>query len=317
VTRPTAHDLAEARNRSVADVIARDLRILFVGINPGLWSGATGFHFARPGNRFWRAIHEAGLTPTLLSPADQHELLGYGLGVTNLVARTTASAAELTSDELRGGAQNLTRKIALYGPAKVAFLGVSTYRTAFGRPKALVGRQEERIGNAEVWVLPNPSGLNAHYQLPDLARAYGALVSVPARMNFLTLACRDVERMATFFRALGWPEAPSSEPVHRVFQLTNGVVLALYGAHHYERDYGPLTDGFRGFTLGINLASRAQVLAIHETLKAVDGVTALDDPADSPHGFTGFSFRDPEGNIWDVAWKQGSTVDEAGALTWA
>lgn len=139
---------------------------------------------------------------------------------------------------------------------------------------------------------------------------------VPPRVNFLTLACLDVERMATFFRALGWPEAPSSEPVHRVFQLENGVVLALYGAEHYERDYGSRVEGFRGFTLGLNLASRQELLAAHATLELIDGVQDLDEPVDSPHGFSGFSFRDPEGNVWDVAWKEGSHVDERGGLTW-
>ena len=142
-------------------------------------------------------------------------------------------------------------------------------------------------------------------------------MTLPPQLNFLTLACRDVQRMAEFVRALGWPEAPSSEPVHRVFQLSNGVVLALYGADHYERDHGERTDGFRGFTLGVNLASRDEVLAAHAALQRVDGVRDLDDhPFDSPHGFTGFSFHDPEGNIWDVAWKDGSHVDERGALTW-
>jgi len=135
-------------------------------------------------------------------------------------------------------------------------------------------------------------------------------------MNFLTLACRDVERMADFLRALGWREAPSSEPVHRVFQLSNGVVLALYGAHHYERDYGALGDGFRGFTLGINLASRDEVVAVHDALTAMAGMHDIDDVFDSPHGFSGFSFRDPEGNIWDVAWKDGSDVADDGSLTW-
>jgi len=135
-------------------------------------------------------------------------------------------------------------------------------------------------------------------------------------MNFLTLACQDVERMADFFRALGWPEAPSSEPVHRVFQLSNGVVLALYGAHNYERDYGQRAEGFRGFTLGINLGSREEVVAVHDILKEIAGVTSLDDVMDSPHGFSGFSFRDPEGNIWDVAWAEGTTVVADGSLTW-
>jgi uncharacterized protein len=142
------------------------------------------------------------------------------------------------------------------------------------------------------------------------------MARVPARMNFLTLACRDVERMAEFFRALGWPEAQSSEAGHRVFQLSNGVVLALYGAHHYEEGYGPRADGFRGFTLGINLGSREEVVEVHERLGDVDGVVGLEDVFDSPHGFSGFTFRDPEGNLWDVAWKQGSEVGEDGSLTW-
>jgi double-stranded uracil-DNA glycosylase len=175
IRRPTPEDLRTAAGRTIPDVIGPGLQTLFVGINPGLWSGATGFHFARPGNRFWRAIHEAGLTPTLLSPADQHELLRHGLGVTNLVARTTAAAAELMTDELRAGAELLTRKIARYRPAKVAFLGVSSYRIAFDAPGAKVGRQPITIAGSEVWVLPNPSGLNAHYQLPALATAYAAL----------------------------------------------------------------------------------------------------------------------------------------------
>ena len=175
--RPSPTDLAAARDRTLEDVIAPDLRILFVGINPGLWSGATGFHFARPGNRFWRAIHDAGLTPRLLSPADQRELLDYGIGIVNMVARTTATAAELSDDEIRAGGRMLVDKIVRFRPRKVAFLGVSTYRIAFDRPKASVGRQDERIGGSETWVLPNPSGLNAHYQLPQLAAAYRQLLT--------------------------------------------------------------------------------------------------------------------------------------------
>jgi len=146
-----------------------------VGINPGLWSGATGHHFARPGNRFWRAIYEAGLTPSLLSPDEQQDLLRYGLGVTNLVNRTTATAAQLAPDELRAGAASLVAKVVRHRPANVAFLGVSAYRVAFDHPKALVGLQLEKIAESDVWVLPNPSGLNAHYQLPDLVRVYGQL----------------------------------------------------------------------------------------------------------------------------------------------
>jgi uncharacterized protein len=141
-------------------------------------------------------------------------------------------------------------------------------------------------------------------------------VPVPARMNFLTLACRDVERMAEFFRALGWPEAPSSDADHRVFQLENGVVLALYGAHHYEPAYGPVAPGFHAFTLGINVASREEVVAVHAALAAIPAIGELEDVADSPHGFSGFSFQDPEGNIWDVAWKAGSDVAADGNLTW-
>lgn len=179
--RPTKADLADARNRTIEDVIAPDLDVLFVGINPGLWTGATGFHFARPGNRFWRAIYEAGLTPTLLSPDQQRELLGHGLGVVNLVNRTTARADELTADELRAGGQALVAKIERFRPRRVAFLGVSTYRVAFGEPDVSVGRLEKRIGQSEIWVLPNPSGLNAHYQLPDLARAYAALAQAERR----------------------------------------------------------------------------------------------------------------------------------------
>lgn len=146
-----------------------------MGINPGIWSGALGFHFARPGNRFWKALHLAGLTPTLLTPDHQRELLTHGIGVTNLVNRTTAVASELTDKELRSGAQALVAKVAQFKPKKVAFLGLSAYRVAFGMPKASVGRQELSIGDSEVWVMPNPSGLNAHYQLPQLARAYAAL----------------------------------------------------------------------------------------------------------------------------------------------
>ena len=139
---------------------------------------------------------------------------------------------------------------------------------------------------------------------------------VPPRMNFLTLACRDVQRMAEFLRSLGWPEAPSSEDGHRVFQLANGLAIALYGAHHYEKDYGAVADAFRAFTLGVNLASRDEVVGVHERLVGLEGVNGLDDVFDSPHGFSGFSFRDPEGNVWEVAWKEGSEVADDGSLTW-
>jgi uncharacterized glyoxalase superfamily protein PhnB len=137
------------------------------------------------------------------------------------------------------------------------------------------------------------------------------------QLNFLTLACADVERMAEFLRALGWFESPESEPAHRLFQGTNGIVVALYGAHNYEPHFGPRTDGFRGFSLGLNLATPEEVDSVYETLQGVQGAELLEEPFDSPRGFRGFSFRDPEGNIWDVAWKRGSTVTPAGDLTWA
>ena len=173
--KPTGDELAAAYGGTITDVIAPGLRALFVGINPSLYSAAVGQHFARPGNRFWPALHAAGLTPRLLSPDEEGELLACGLGVTNLVARGTATAAELSDDELVAGGAALRAKVRRYRPAAVAFLGISTYRTAFGARAAAVGEQPDRLEGARVWVLPNPSGLNAHYQLPDLARLYAEL----------------------------------------------------------------------------------------------------------------------------------------------
>lgn len=141
-------------------------------------------------------------------------------------------------------------------------------------------------------------------------------MSLPPQPNFITLACRDVERMAELLRAFGWPESPESEAAHRLFQGSNGVVVALYGARNYEPHFGSVPDGFRGFTLGINLGTPEEVDTAHASLQAVDGVELLEEPFDSPHGFRGFSFRDPEGNIWDVAWKRGSRVAADGSLTW-
>jgi TDG/mug DNA glycosylase family protein len=170
--RPTAEELLAAAGRSIPDVIASGLRVLFVGINPGLYSGATGRHFARPGNRFWPTIHRAGFTPRQLAPDEPDALLELGLGITNIVNRTTATAAELSRDELSAGGAHLRETAAQYRPEVVAVLGVTAYRTAFERPNATVGRQDERIGDAELWVLPNPSGLNAHYQLPERVRLF-------------------------------------------------------------------------------------------------------------------------------------------------
>jgi uncharacterized glyoxalase superfamily protein PhnB len=137
------------------------------------------------------------------------------------------------------------------------------------------------------------------------------------QLNFVTLACDDVERMADFLRALGWHEDAESEPAHRLFQGTNGIVVALYAAKNYEREFGRRADGFRGFTLGLNLASAEDVDRVYELLRGIDGAELLEEPFDSPHGFRGFSLRDPEGNIWDVAWKRGSTVTPDGDLTWS
>ena len=167
--------MAAAFGSTIPDVIAPDLRVLFCGINPGLYSGATGHHFARPGNRFWKALAGAGLTDRILAPDEQAELLAAGIGITNLVARTTASAAELSAEELQAGARALAAKAARWRPAWVAFVGLGAYRTAFGRPRAAVGPQPETVGPARVWLLPNPSGLQAHYQLPELVAAFRAL----------------------------------------------------------------------------------------------------------------------------------------------
>jgi TDG/mug DNA glycosylase family protein len=172
---PTKADLEAATGRTIPDLIADDLDILFVGINPGLWSGATGFHFARPGNRFWRAIATAGLVNRVLDPSEQEELLRDGIGITNLVARTTATAAELTTEELRAGGRALVARVERHRPNRVAFLGISTYRVAFDAPKATIGPQPDLLAGARAWVLPNPSGLNASWTLPKLAEAYAAL----------------------------------------------------------------------------------------------------------------------------------------------
>jgi TDG/mug DNA glycosylase family protein len=173
--RPSPTDLAAAAGRTIPDVIAPDLAVLFCGINPGLWSAATGHHFARPGNRFWPALHRGGFTPRRLRPDEQEQLLEYGLGITNLVERGSARADELTRDELAAGGAVLEAKMREYRPRQLAVLGVGAYRTAFGDRTAKVGPQPERIGGTPVWVLPNPSGLNAHYDLERLAAEFAAL----------------------------------------------------------------------------------------------------------------------------------------------
>lgn len=179
--RPTRAELLAAAGCTLSDLVVPGLRVLFCGINPGLYSGATGHHFARPGNRFWPALHAAGFTDRLLSPAEEHLLLRRGYGITNLVERATAAADELTREELVAGGRRLERLTRRYAPAWVAVLGVGAYRSAFGRAAAIVGRQRERLVGAGLWILPNPSGLNAHYQLPDLVREFAALHTVAHR----------------------------------------------------------------------------------------------------------------------------------------
>jgi TDG/mug DNA glycosylase family protein len=173
-----AEDAAPA-GKPVPDVVAAGLDVLFCGINPSLASAARGHHFARPGNRFWPAIHRAGLTPRLLTPDEDGQLPAYGLGVTNVVSRPTRTAAELDADELRAGARELTALVERWRPRVLAVLGITAWRVAFDRPRAILGRQPERIGGADTWAVPNPSGLNAHHQLPDLARMYAQLRTQP------------------------------------------------------------------------------------------------------------------------------------------
>jgi TDG/mug DNA glycosylase family protein len=158
--------------KPLPDIIAPDLAVLFCGINPSLVSAERGHHFARPGNRFWPALHRAGLTPRRLAPAEDAELLRYGLGVTNLVDRPTRAAAELTRDELRAGAASLAELVLANRPQVLAVLGITAWRSAWERPRARLGLQPERLGATAIWVLPNPSGLNAHHRLEDLADAY-------------------------------------------------------------------------------------------------------------------------------------------------
>jgi TDG/mug DNA glycosylase family protein len=176
--RPTKAEVRAAAGRTVPDVIAPGLHVLFCGINPGLYSGAVGHHFARPGNRFWRVLHAADFTERVLAPWEEQELLKLGCGITNLVARATAGAAELTAAELVTGAGLLEKKVRRYEPRWIAVVGIGAYRTAFGRPRAKVGAQAESLAQSQLWVLPNPSGLNANHQLPELAEAFAELRDV-------------------------------------------------------------------------------------------------------------------------------------------
>jgi TDG/mug DNA glycosylase family protein len=173
--KPTREQLAAADGTTIRDIIGPGLDVLFVGINPGLYSAAISHHFGRPGNRFWPALFASGFTPRLLTPFEEEELLPLKLGITNMVDRASARADELTAEELVAGGKVLTRKVKRHKPRFVALLGVTSYRTAFGRKDVNVGRLANPIGEAVAWLLPNPSGLNAHYQADDLARVFGEL----------------------------------------------------------------------------------------------------------------------------------------------
>jgi TDG/mug DNA glycosylase family protein len=173
--RPSRSDLEAAYDAVIPDLVGRGVQVLLVGINPSLYSGWSGRHFARPGNRLWRTLHEAGFTDRVVHPRETDAILAAGLGITNLVARATARANELTAEEMRAGVEPLGRLVRRLATPYVAFLGVTAYRVAFDRPRAVVGRQDEEFEGAVVWVLPNPSGLNAHYQQPALSAAYAEL----------------------------------------------------------------------------------------------------------------------------------------------
>ena len=174
--KPTKEQIEAAEGKTVPDIIAPGLDVLFCGINPGLYSGATGHHFARPGNRFWPALLASGFTRDLLHPSQEKLLLKEGVGITNFVERASRAAAELTNEELREGGARLKAKVLHFKPSVLAVLGITAYRTAFGKPKATMGFQDEKIGNTVVWVLPNPSGLNAHFTPSQLAKEFQKLL---------------------------------------------------------------------------------------------------------------------------------------------
>ncbi|GAA3387152.1 G/U mismatch-specific DNA glycosylase [Cryptosporangium minutisporangium] len=181
--RPTKADLQASYDLAIPDTVGPGLRVLFCGINPSLWSGWSGHHFARPGNRFWPALHRSGFTPRQLDPSESDALLALGLGNTNLVNRATARADELTPDELLAGGERLVRTVRQWRPEWLAVVGVTAYRAAFGRKDARIGPQPEDplFAPTQVWVLPNPSGLNAHYDLPALAAEFRRLKDAAER----------------------------------------------------------------------------------------------------------------------------------------
>jgi double-stranded uracil-DNA glycosylase len=173
--RPTRSEILAAAGKTVPDVIAPGLAVIFCGINPGLYTAAVGHHFARPGNRFWPALHAAGFTDRLLAPHEERLLLDLGYGITNVVPRATAGADELSDEELRAGGRRLAARVRRWAPRVLAVLGIGAYRSAFGEPRAALGLQGGLLGATRIWVLPNPSGLNAHYRAEDLARLFRAL----------------------------------------------------------------------------------------------------------------------------------------------
>lgn len=180
---PTALQLAASEGKSVPDIIAPDLKVLFCGVNPGLWSAAVSHHFARPGNRFWKALHLSGFTDDLVSPDNERDLLRYRLGITNLVDRATRSADELNREDLREGARRLRSKVQRWKPRCVAVLGLGAYRSAFSDPQAQIGVQPSMLGRSSVWLLPNPSGAQARYQIGDLVEELGNLRSFIGAMR--------------------------------------------------------------------------------------------------------------------------------------
>lgn len=167
--RPTKAELLAAASKTVKDVIAPGLKVLFCGINPGLYTAAIGHHYGRPGNRFWPSLHAGGFTPRLLDPSEELELLPLGYGLTNVVPRASAGENDLSADEIVAGGKKLRAKVKKFKPRVLAVCGLGAYRIAFDRPKAVVGPQDEFIGETKLWMLPNPSGLNAHYQVSNLA----------------------------------------------------------------------------------------------------------------------------------------------------
>ena len=175
INRPTKEEIVASVDKTVPDVIAPNLKVLFCGINPGLYTAAIGHHFGRPGNRFWKAMFEAGFTDHLFDPSEEQKLLEKGYGITNIVSRSTLAAADLSNSELITGGENLKEKVLVYKPKFLAVLGIQAYRTVFHQSRATLGKQDETIGDTKIWVLPNPSGLNAHYTPKQLARLFEQL----------------------------------------------------------------------------------------------------------------------------------------------